>query len=190
MEQQSTYLFDEKEITIEDPTLGISIKESSEGCVPTSLVRSDGTVFFISIYKNGCLHGPSRAYFHDGVLASERWFYNGQAHGRSVEYAPSGQMLSRKGYYQGQLEGECFRWHPNGKLQLSCSFRKGMPEGCFELFGSDGLSLRSVAFTRGRRDGLDTGWTEEGYLLFCELWASGEKQKTILKDSLAKGLGL
>ena len=190
MESQPTYHFDEKMFEIEDPALAISISETSDGCTLESLSRSDGTVCFICSRRNGRLHGPSRAYFHDGVLASERWFYEGQAHGRSVEYASSGQMLSRKGYYRGQLEGEYLRWHPNGKLQLSASFRGGIPEGSLELFHSDGLALRSVTFTRGRRDGLDIGWTDDGYLLFCELWANGEKQREILKDTLAKGLGL
>ena len=190
MEQQPTYQFDEEMFEIEDPSLGISISETSSGCTVETLSRNDGTVFLISTYRNSRLHGPSRAYFSDGVLASERWFYDGQAHGRSLEYAPSGQMLSRKGYYRGKLEGEYLRWHPSGKPQLSASFHDGMPEGRFELFHSDGLSLRSVNFTRGRRSGLDIGWTDDGYLLFCELWANGEKQKNILKDTLAKGLGL
>jgi hypothetical protein len=47
-----------------------------------------------------------------------------------------------------------------------------------------------VTFTNGRRNGLDTGWTEEGYLLFCELWTEGQRQRNILPDGLARSLGV
>lgn len=185
-----TYTFDEKNFRVEDPELHISINESSQGCETSSISRDDGSLMQVSTFKGGRLHGPSRTYFANGTLSGERWFYQGQAHGQCCEYGPSGQLLARKGYYEGRLEGKYLRWHPNGKLQLSGLFHCGLPEGLFELFHTDGLPLRTLSFSQGRRDGMDTGWTDEGYLLFCELWADGQKHKTIFKDNLARSLGV
>lgn len=190
MEQHLIYRFDEGEFRIEDPVLNIFINESSAGCASTSTSRHDGTVMLVSNFKNDRLHGPSRAYFANGTLASERWFYQGKAHGQSLEYSISGSLLSRKGYVQGRLEGKYLLWHSSGKLQLSGFFHNGLPDGLFELFHTDGLPLRTVTFTGGHRNGLDTGWTEEGYLLFCELWAEGDRQRNILPDGLARSLGV
>ena len=188
--QKALYQFDEICCSIQDPQLQIAISESSSGCSVTETKRDDGTIVFKTTHKNGMLHGPSYGFFSSGGCATERWCFQGLCHGRALDFDPSGMTLSQRGYVHGRLMGPYRRWYPNGTLQLSGAFVDGLPEGLFELYHDDGGIIRTTKFTHGRRDGADIGWTEDGYLLFCEMWKAGDRQRSILEDMMAKGLGI
>ncbi len=182
------YRYENGLFTIEDPSIGISLAEAVSGAEEQTTSRSHGGVLTKSFYCDGVLHGPSKTYFRDGSLSSERWFYRGLPHGRSLFFSGSGTLVAKKSYCNGLLTGPYELFFPSGKPHLKGSFANGYPHGLFVLLAEDGKDLRTTCFVDGRRSGFDSGWTDDGYPLFCELWHNGERVRAILPDILSKNI--
>jgi antitoxin component YwqK of YwqJK toxin-antitoxin module len=192
--EEPLYKFEDENFCICDKELAIDFCEAIPKELPTicelfpgvtgylTLSRPDGTLVQRCAYVRGELHGPSYTYYRNGQVASERWFVQGKYHGRALDFSESGKLLCRKGFVQGRLQGSYKKWYETGTIQCSGGFLHGFPHGQFTLYHDDGLSLRSTDFSHGRRHGIDYGWTEDGFLIFCEKWREGEKVKDISVD--------
>lgn len=201
--KEPTYVYGDGVFKIEDPLLGIEVSESydvpelplpieegEEGRIPPGFtgvaecVRHNRSLKSSMAYRDGVLHGPSYTYFEQGTVASERWYFRGLLHGRATDRSVSGQILCEKGYLEGKLHGPLVRRYPSGKILSTGSFKFGWSDGALKVLDEEGLLLRSTEFKEGRRHGIDEGWTDDGYFLFCEVWEAGEKKRSIVKDFL------
>ena len=180
------YLFERGHFEIDDPDRAIFYSDCKTSVEEVISHRKDGSVFLHQYTVQGRLHGPSRSYFAEGTLASERWFVDDVAHGRAVDFSPSQVMIFRSAYRHGKLHGKFEKWNDDGSILLSGAFIDGAPEGTFVVYAKDGLVLHSTSFVQGRRDGIEFAWTEDHYALFCERWALGERIGTIIPDPLLR----
>jgi len=199
MAESVQYQYADGVFTIQDPDLNINFTEQVPVDLPhvsgqpesgyaVVVCEHDRVVVQKSYYHDHLLHGPSYIYYDDGSLASERWFVKGFPHGRSIEYYMDGAIARQAGYMKGELHGSSIEYYPQGTKKWSGTFFHGKAQGKCSVFHHDGLMLRSTDFSEGCRHGIDVGWTEDGFLLFCELWQYGEKVRSILSDFIADAL--
>jgi len=182
------YVFENGEFIIHDPELGLDFQEKIETGNIIALKRDDGTTYMQSSYKNDRLHGPSYTYFTNGQKASETWFVNGLKTGHAHEYSENGTMTAYRAYNQNVPIGTWKKWYPCQTILLSLPFENGKVHGTVELYHTDGYPIRNTEFDQGRRHGIDSSWTDDGFLIFCEAWANGERDRSILDDFFLKSL--
>ena len=134
--------------------------------------------------KQGCF----QCFFPSGILAAERWYVDDCLWGRALDYFPEGSLKAQYGYKNGQLHGAWRVWRQDGSLQIKGMYVDGLPHGSFELRDKEGAFQRQTHFERGRRNGADAGFSEDGYLLFLDMWDQGLRQKNGFIDCIERYL--
>lgn len=171
------YSFDENIITIEDPELNISIKESFdpgpilEGS-PNQYANGkildyydDRSLKMERYYCNGLLHGPSTYYSKSGKILAKTWYINGKKQGKAKKYYLTGQLHTLQRFHEGFLDGLQESFYQNGSIKTTVNYNKGQFNGEVWLYYPNGQLKRELHFQNGKRQGMDRLWTENGTLL-------------------------
>ena len=128
------YRFQDDDLWMEDPELGIFIHETfhpdPETGRKTSFYPTSQQLKRETYYRNKAeLHGPSRFYGQSGELLSEAWFYQGQQHGKNIQWYPSGRIYSILGYRRNYMEGKQEYFYENGSPHVVLHYENGLLEG-------------------------------------------------------------
>lgn len=127
-------------------------------------------------YYQGKKQGKHVLFFSSGGLAAERWYVDDCLWGRAFDYFPEGTVRAEYGYKQGRQHGLIRMWRPDGTLQMKGNYCDGALDGTFELLDEEERPTRIVHFSEGKRSGPDSGFSEDGYLLFLDMWKRGVRQ--------------
>lgn len=155
-------------------------------------VRIVDPTYELDVVREGTLESTPRQgcfqlCFPSGTVATERWYVDGLLWGRAVDFFLIGAPKTEFGYKKGLLHGPFRSYLPNGKLLALGAYCDGVAHGQFVLC-ERGEIVRSVWFDRGKRSGGDAGFTEDGYLLFLDMWQKGKKLETGFIDCIERYL--
>jgi hypothetical protein len=98
-------------------------------------------------YKNGQVHGVSKEWFENGVLASEMPVKNGLVHGLVKYWNPEGNLIGSFRMKNGT--GIMKTWHPNGQIRGEVATVRGQMLGQFRAWDTDGTRLPDHFFLQG-----------------------------------------
>ncbi len=118
-----------------------------------------------TFYYEGKLHGPSRYYSIDKCLLAESWYHNGLQEGKMRLYYACGKSSSLQRYKNGLREGNQEYFYDNGNLKTIMGYKKGNLHGDVRLYWSDMSPKRTISFKQGRKEGWDRIWNQKGILI-------------------------
>ena len=87
--------------------------------------RANGQLDYLSIHKNGNLHGLSRGWRPNGQLSWEREWQNGLQDGIVREWHPNGQLMWKEHWQNDQLHGLDRGWYSDGQLVWEKEWQNG-----------------------------------------------------------------
>ncbi len=111
----------------------------------------------------GVIHGPAYYWYPDGIMEQERHYRSGKLHGLQKDWHSSGVLKAQRTFVNGILHGAVTEWHPNGKIKSQMNF------------------------ANWRKDGLQTFYREDGFLLFKEIHVRGVRMPVRNYEKLLAG---
>ncbi|MFT7617653.1 MAG: antitoxin component YwqK of YwqJK toxin-antitoxin module [Planctomycetota bacterium] len=114
--------------------------------------------------KSETRHGPSTAWYRNGLVHRQSTFRYGRPHGDWRDYHIDGGLAESGSYQDGSCEGLFQRWHQGGKLAYKGEFKSNRPIGVHVWFHKDGTKQVEAKFFEGKRDGKFLTWFKNGRL--------------------------
>lgn len=183
-------LMSEKPFSKELPLFQISEKEVStiQNGICELHDLKDGALIARWMVYEGKKQGVCTYFFPAGQVSAECWYVDDLLWGKALEYFPEGMAKASYGYHKGMLHGPFRTWSREGTLQLKGKYVDGLPHGVFEQLDREGQWRRCTHFSNGRRHGADSGFSEDGYLLFLDMWKDGVRQNSGFVDCVQRYL--
>jgi hypothetical protein len=92
-------------------------------------------------WKDGELHGKSRAWYVNGQKAAERDYQNGKRQGTWLWWRESGQKDAQRSYREGKRHGAATWWHHNGQKMRAGTYSSGVSCGAWHAWDTAGTSV-------------------------------------------------
>lgn len=134
-------------------------------------------------HGRACWFYPASA-LQTPLVLQEAFYLHGELHGPLVRFSPEGRIIEKVRYHYGRKEGKQLRLYPQGSPKSEISFSGGTIHGECTFYYQGGQLKRRVEYLNGNRHGVDSAWSKEGVLLFCEEWREGVKVRDIAQDSI------
>lgn len=160
------YSFENQILTLIDPSLNLSYRESQPSNVTTShFYYEDGSVKIEQYYLDGLLHGPVSFFSPTGNLLGKCWYVKGVKQGKAWQYYDHKKIYSLQRYVNGQLEGLQEYYYRNGTQKTTLNYHKDLLDGANFLYYPNGDLKRELHFVQGKRDGIEKMWDQNGNLI-------------------------
>lgn len=125
--------------------------------------------------KNGS--GYHRSYFDNGVVGYECLYRDGQLHGLCFNRNLDGQLISEMNYENGKVEGTVKYYRETGELYTEGNFKNNMQEGEWIWYHLNGKPEAKATLVHGKKDGVETFYSESGEVVKLEFYEMGELVK-------------
>lgn len=89
-------------------------------------------------YKNGVIHGVSKAYYDNGVLRYSLYFENGLPSGKYLKYSSKGKLMGEGQFKNGKECGEWKNYDDDGMLVSKGIYKFGLKCGTWTYYGEKG----------------------------------------------------
>jgi antitoxin component YwqK of YwqJK toxin-antitoxin module len=182
------YSFEKGMIQINDPEMGLDIKEPFHPD-PNSTKRQygpNGQLISEQFYQEGLLHGPSSFFNQKGALLALHWFLRGKRVGKAISYTSGGKISSIYRWQEGVLDGKQEAFYSNGQFKSILQYSVGKLHGDVLLYYPSGELKRELAFDSGKRHGFERLWNESGQLTIEAEYDQG-KPKGVARQWYANG---
>lgn len=101
-------------------------------------------------WYDGKIHGPTKTWYSNGILESQREMSNNKKHGLSMVWYENGDLMMIEEYEQGNLvRGDYFR--QGEKIPVSQVI---LGKGTVTLFDANGRYVQKIAYLNGKPDQL------------------------------------
>ncbi len=98
----------------------------------------DGTLQSRSVVSNGLLHGQSKGWHTNGVLAITEGFVSGKSHGTRTKWDASSNRIAETDIREGEIEGLHREWHTNGKPSMEVTMARDKAHGVARKWSLEG----------------------------------------------------
>lgn len=175
------YFFNDTTLEINDSELNIHLKSSFKmGDLKERKTLQEGSLFKISHYLNGKLHGPSLFYGKNQELLAEEWYFDGVKQGKALLFYQSGKVYALLKRKDGKKEGDQVYFFESGIMRSKIHFKNDLLEGSSEFYFPSGQKKREFSFKEGKQEGPEKMWNENGVLIFSGEFQEGKPIKEAL----------
>ena len=166
------YQLEDGQLTLCDEELGLDISEPFEPQWRGVLRQG---VQYEQTYKDGQLHGCSRAFSSAGVLLYEGWYLNGKREGKAIGFNLEGQVSAISRYRNGKKMGAQERYYPDsGQVRSVATYRDGQLDGAVCEYYPNGAVKRRLSFCQGKKEGQELMFNYDGQQLVEAHYCNGQ----------------
>lgn len=139
---------------------------------------SSGNIKEEGFYRQGKPEGEYRSFYSNGSKAMEASYHNGLVHGEVKEWHENGSLKATAYYINGLLHHDrgsvaLRRYYEDGSLQEEQDFLYGQPFGKHFKYYPNGQKSYSVAYSKGKKQGLESYFSETGESLGGGKYSNG-----------------
>lgn len=175
-----TYLFNDGQLIITDPELGISFyeeyapilvpgkrkdgKKLSEAHLLRVIHREGHPIEECYVEKEGKKDGQFILLYPSGKKKTESYYVDDKLHGPSTFYQEDGKVLAKSWYIYGKKQGKSFWYYPSGSLYSIQRFLNGLWHGQQDYFFDNGNQKTLMTYHHGKLEGKVLLYSSNGNL--------------------------
>lgn len=117
-------------------------------------IYENKTTKLFASFLNGRQHGPTKTYFPNGKLETDRMYKNGIGYGRHYGYWEKGNIKFDFIYFNDKREGLQKQWYISGKKYYELMFNDDKENGMQKAWRENGKPYINYEVKDGKRYGL------------------------------------
>jgi antitoxin component YwqK of YwqJK toxin-antitoxin module len=150
--------------------------------VDTALHFTNGNL----CYKDKLFTGSTEEKFPNGQPVTTAEYLNGKENGPSRTFYSDGTMQSERFYTNGMKDSIGHGWWPDGKMKFEYHFKDDVYNGAFTEWYSSGQMTQQIMYANGKELS-GRGWRENGKLYMNFIW-KGNRRYGLVNPNMCYGI--